>query len=159
MISPCHLILAAAVAVPQLMSNVVQPGDVPKAEQKPTGLPMAFRRHLHLLTEQLGGFSLEAWPSPPGRRPSARQALPVCSTAPVCERVSMNLGAGITRHLKDFHMELVVLIFALGVVATIFWVLSRDSQRASRGAVQASDSTQPPLLQDSATRVQGTSPD
>ena len=129
------------------MSNVVQPGDVPKAEHKPPELPAAFRKHFLLYTGQLASLCLEAPPRPRGRRMSVRQELLLYGSPFLpCELVVINLTTGIVRHLKAFHMELAVLIVALGVVGLAFWSLTRDWSNA------------PPAIPQTLERARATEP-
>ncbi|WP_035600537.1 hypothetical protein [Haloferula sp. BvORR071] len=112
------------------MSNVVQPGDVPKVKPKPPALPAAFLKHLHLLSLQLGGRYLEDPPRPMVSRAGPRWDLRVYLPLPPCEVVVMNLREGIARHLKVFQVELGILILTLGIVGSVLWSLVRDGSSA-----------------------------
>jgi len=113
------------------MSNVVQPGDVPKVEEKRPELPAAFRKHLRLYTGQLADLYLEVPPRPRGRRMSViQEALVFMPPLPLCKLRVTNLRTRVVHHLKAFYLELGILILTLGIVGSVLWALARDGSSA-----------------------------
>ncbi|WP_035614101.1 hypothetical protein [Haloferula sp. BvORR071] len=129
------------------MSNVVQPGDVPKAEEKRPELPAAFRKHLHLYSTQLAELYLEVPPHSGVRRMSlSQEPLVFVLPVPSCKLRVTNLKTGVILHLKAFYLELGILILTLGIVGSILWSLARDGASA------------PPAMPQTLERAKSTGP-